>query len=307
MKQYIQCLAILVLIFTLTSCDSDINTNPTPSTNGVLPPSDIEVSTRNETTIAFRWKRTKGDTSIHTGYEITAKPGSGSPFTRSINVSDSSEFLFTGLNEGTIYEFRIRTISGMSQSSNSVDIQWSPARRTTKNARIYSSSSTFGSGIELSSGSTFTIEDADKWDLCFDDKNGQLLIGSPKKSSYVNNSFLFPNGKSPKLVRIRNLTTQAATLDDIWETISLGNGNQIGDASYQFQEQMIKLNDYQPMKGGIGFVVTVVNTSSTGNPINFAKVLVKSTGNSFVQSTGDNRYLELEVSYQPNINVPFAF
>ncbi len=302
MKFQKRILASLVLASAVffVSCEENSVIDPNPTGPIPMAPTGVQVSTRSNTSIAVRWTKATGDTVVATGYEVIAQAGpTATPITRPAAVGDSLEFVFTGLTEGVVYDFTVKALSGTRTSAASAKVLWAPAKRTTMSARMYVSSSSLGSGLNLATGESFTIADGDKWDICLDDKDNNLLVGSPGVSGYVNNSFQFPNGKDAKIVRIRNVTKRATSLDEIWETSSLGNALD----SSTFKEQLFDLGTFAASDGGLGFVVGILTATNT---LNYAKVLVKSNGVNFVQGSGTGRYIDVEVSYQSAANTPYA-
>ena len=299
-------LASLVLASTVFFVSCEENSIIDPGTSGTpLAPTNVQVSTRNETTIAVRWEKATSDTVTPTGYEVTATPTTGAAITRTTTVAAASGYNFTGLTEGTVYTFTVKALAGSNSSTSSSSVMWAPAKRTTSTGRMYVSTSSNGSGLNLATGANLTIANGGQWDLCLDDKDGNILVGSPGVSGYVNNSFQFPNGQDAKIVRLRGATYRATSLDDIWESSSLGDGTAEGDGTNQFKERLYDLGTINATQGGLGFVAAVF-TGNTTSPINYAKVLVKSIGGSFVQGTGSGRYVEVEVSYQSAVNTPYA-
>jgi len=302
MKFQKRILASLVLASAVffVSCEENSVIDPNPTGATPMAPTGVQVSTRSETSIAVRWTKATGDTVVATGYEVIAlAAGAATPITKTTTVAAASGYVFTGLTEGVVYDFTVKALSGTRTSAASAKVSWAPAKRTTMSARMYVSSSSLGSGLNLATGQSLTIADGDKWDICLDDKDNNLLVGSPGVSGYVNNSFQFPNGKDAKIVRIRNVTKRATSLNDIWETASLGDGS----STSTFKEQLFDLATIAASDGGLGFVVATFTIPTIAN---YAKVLVKSDSANFVKGTGSGRYIEVEVSYQSAANTPYA-
>jgi len=302
MKFQKRILASLVLASTVFFVSCEENSILDPGTGGTpMAPTNVRVSTRSETAIAVRWSKASGDTVAVTGYDVIATPATGGAAV-TVTATDTITTV-SGLTSGTVYTFTVKAKSGSNMSSASNGVMWAPAKRTTVSGKMYVSASSLGSGLNLSTGGNLTITQGGQWDLCLDDKDGRILVGSPGVSGYVNNSFQFPNGQDARIVRLRNMTTRAASLNDIWESSSLGNA---GDET-SFKEQLFDLSATSLDKStGIGFVAAVFSGANTTTPVNYAKVLVKAVGGSFVQGTGDGRYVEVEVSYQTSQNTPYA-
>ncbi|MBL8005073.1 MAG: fibronectin type III domain-containing protein [Candidatus Kapabacteria bacterium] len=309
MKFQKRILASLVLASTVFFVSCEENSLIDPPSGTPMAPTNVLVSTRSETSIAVRWSRPSADTVTATGYDVIATPASGSPITVSASGTDSIATV-TGLTEGTIYTFTVRAKAGSNMSAASSGVMWAPAKRTTVAGRMYVSASSQGSGLNLATGANLTIANGGQWDLCLDDKDGNILVGSPGVSGYVteapNGDYVFSNGQLAKIVRLRGATYRATSLNDIWESSSLGDGNISGDGANQFKERLFDLGTINAAQGGLGFVAAVFSGANTTTPINYAKVLVKSVGGSFVQGTGSGRYVEVEVSYQTAQNTPYA-
>ncbi len=306
MKFQKRILASLVLASTVFFVSCEENSLIDPPSGTPMAPTNVLVSTRSETSIAVKWSRPSADTVTATGFDVIATPASGSPITVSASGTDSIATV-TGLTEGTVYTFTVRAKAGSNMSAASSGVMWAPAKRTTVAGRMYVSASSQGSGLNLATGANLTIANGGQWDLCLDDKDGNILVGSPGVSGYVTQTGapLFPNGQEAKIVRLKGATYRATSLNDIWESSSLGDGTALGDGANQFKERLYDLGTINAAQGGLGFVAAVF-TGNTTSPINYAKVLIKSIGGSFVQGTGSGRYVEVEVSYQSAQNTPYA-
>lgn len=309
MKFQKRILASLVLASTVFFVSCEENSLIDPPSGTPMAPTNILVSTRSETSIAVRWSRPSADTVTATGYDVIATPASGSPITVSASGTDSIATV-TGLTEGTVYTFTVRAKAGSNMSSSSNGVMWAPAKRTTVAGRMYVSASSQGSGLNLATGANLTITQGGQWDLCLDDKDGNILVGSPGVSGYVSQTGLplFPNGQEAKLVRIGTRVYTANSLNDIWENTSFGTAQ--GDNNPQYAEDLINLSSpvYNPANGGVGFIAAVFTGTNNTTPVNFAKVLIKTNTakTSYVQGSGNDRYVEVEVSYQSSQNTPYA-
>lgn len=307
MKFQKRILASLVLASTVFFVSCEENSLIDPPSGTPMAPTNILVSTRTETSIAVKWSRPSADTVAVTGFDVIATPSGGTPITVSASGTDSIATV-TGLTEGTIYTFTVRAKAGSNLSPASSGVMWAPAKRTTVAGRMYVSASSQGSGLNLATGANLTIANGGQWDLCLDDKDGNILVGSPGVSGYVNSSFQFPNGQDAKIVRIGTRAYTANSLNDIWENTSFGTAQ--GDNNPQYAENLINLSSstYNPANGGVGFIAAVFTGPNNTTPVNFAKVLIKTNTakTSFVQGSGNDRYVEVEVSYQSSQNTPYA-
>ena len=82
-----------------------------------------------------------------------------------------------------------------------------------------------------------------------------------------------------------------SSLDEVYESVDLTSGT-LEEALYNFNAQ-------DAAGAPFAFVVKTENG-------NFAKVLVKATGGSLLQGTAPDRYVDLEISYQSGVDVPYA-
>lgn len=308
MKFQKRILASLLLASTVFFASCEENSLIDPPSGTPMAPTNIMVSTRSANSIAVKWSRPAADTVTVTGFDVIATPSGGTPITATSNLGTDTMLIVSGLTEGTVYTFTVRAKAGSNMSPASSGVMWAPAKRTTSSGKIYVSASSLGSGLNLASGANLTIANGGQWDICLDDKDGNILVGSPGVSGYVNSSFQFPNGQDAKIVRIGTKVYTANSLNEIWENTSFGTAQ--GDNNPQYAENLINLSSsqYSPANGGVGFIAAVFTGPNNTTPVNFAKVLIKTNTakTSFVQGSGNDRYVEVEVSYQSSQNTPYA-
>lgn len=210
-------------------------------------------------------------------FEIASPLAKG---TTSVNI--------TGLKTGTEYTFSIYTRGTDGKKSTAATIKWSPAKRWTKftngnDIKLYETSSSFASGLTFTATGpeSHVLADANMWDLCLDTRNDSYDIGSPALSSYTISAarttlIAFDTAK------YKNVTA----LNDVFESASLN----------PTKETLVNFNGVTK-----GFMFNFKTKDG-----NYGRVLVKATGGAILQGTAPNRYVDLEISYNPTANKPYG-
>lgn len=280
--------AMLFLSIIAFGCNE--NDDPVSSGTGApATPTGLKATAKSATEIILKWDTPSASaTPKATGYELTVTPGGAT----AIQISSTATIYTVGsLTEGTTYTFSLKAKSADGKTSNAATVKWAPARRSGV-IKLYSSkSTTFGSGLDLDGNggnpNVLKIAEGDKWDIAFDDKGTEATIIAPGQSLYVDNNFKFPNGKDAKKTYVSTLRySNAASLDDIFESTMLDAGT---------KEQGHLLNT----TNSFAFVVKTAEG-------NYAKILVLATGGKLIQGSGNDTYIEVQVSYQSTANVPYA-
>ncbi len=277
------CLAALAILI-LVACDGGTG----PGTTVTVPAAvdSLQATSINQTTVRLRWRASA--TAAVTGYRVTiVNTASGA----TIGTTNTTSTLFdvTGLTAGTVYAFRIqsRTADTVSVAR---EIRWSPAVRVTTMQggaiRIYETASGFGSGLGIQGGTALnlTIARATEWDLGIATRSADtLLFGSPGGLGYAALS-----GR-------------------------MSNDTRTGDNLYLNVDSLNQVFDTQIQMGAPGAFTIPLRTITRGFVLafqtragNFGKVFVKSANGVILQGTAPNRYIEVEISYQPVANVPYA-
>lgn len=281
--------AMLFLGFVAFGCNE--NDDPiTPGTNAPAAPTGLRATAKSATEIILKWNAPAA-TPQTAGYELTVTPGGATPI--QITTGTVTTLTVGSLTEGTEYTFSLKAKGTDGKASAAATVKWAPAKRSGV-LRLYSSkSTTFGSGLDLSNAGgvpeVLKIDEGGKWDIAFDDKNlDSIAIGSPYESRYIVDATLkFPNGNTPKKTLVSTLRySNASSLDDIFESTMLDAGT---------RERMQLLNT----TNGFAFVVK----TEEGN---YAKILVLANGGKIIQGSGNDTYIEVQVSYQSTPNVPYA-
>lgn len=291
-------LALLgAFILTLGIAGCNENDNPVTPPTAPNAPTGLMATSRSATSIGLKW--TAPATGVTpTGYSIKYTPVGGTAQTMDVATTSTTADI-TGLVEGTIYTITVSAKNSTAVSTASSAVMWAPAKRLTGTFKIYSSKSTTnGSGLRFNPADVLKIADGPEWDICFDDKDGRPLVGSPGVSGYVDGNNQFPGQKDAKIVALGRDYLGVNSLDDIYDVDSLSVAPTGG-----FKEVLKDLSTVPDKTKGYGFVVRSRKDPAT---VNFAKVLVKSDGTKLVQGTAPEQYIEVEVSYQTITNTPFA-
>lgn len=253
----------------------------------------LQATSVDESTVRLRW--TASSTAAATGYRITVLSSTGTVIGTPQNTSTSTATIadISGLTAGRVYTFRVQTRTKDTVSAETT-INWSPATRVRlangAPVRIYESESSFGSGLAIQGGvaQNLTVASASRWDIGLDTRpgtNGQpsFDIGSPNKTSYT----AFNNNGGRKTFVSSTVYSPVDSLNQVFDTQFSGGTD----------ERLITFTT-----ANRGFVMGVRTQDG-----NFAKVFVKaSAAGVILQGTAPNRYVEVEISYQPVANVPYA-
>ncbi|MCU0426944.1 MAG: fibronectin type III domain-containing protein [Candidatus Kapabacteria bacterium] len=273
------CAALALFVF--VACD---NSGTGPGTTVTVPAAvdSLQATSINQTTVRLRWRASA--TAAVTGYRVTiVNTASGA----TIGTTNTTSTLFdvTGLTAGTVYAFRIQSRTADTVST-AREIRWSPAVRVTTMQggaiRIYETASGFGSGLRIQGGTALnlTVARGNEWDLGINTRSDTMRIGSPGRLGYTGITM-------PRTTRIGNAAyTNIDSLSQVFDTeIQMGPAD-----TFDVPRTVTR-----------GFVFAFQTQEG-----NFAKVLVKSASGVILQGASPNRYIEVEISYQPVANVPYA-
>lgn len=304
MLKKLKLFAIMAFAFSvvLNSCTEN-STNPnTPGTEPKpLPVSNLMATSINNETIAIKFDASPSETNtLFKDYQVVMTPGTFAPVF--LNKGES-EAQFTNLSEGTIYKFEIVARYTNDSISTISSIEWSPATRfelSNNDAliRVYESASDLGSGLRMFSPMpdnaprTYTIANSAEWDLALYTKDGKLTFGSATKAPYS-------YANAPQTVQMFADTFQADSLSALFDSKAMN----AGDRDTKYTERVEDLAAINSAKN----VVFYVRKYEAGQTrYNYAKVMVKKNGASYLQGTAPNRYVEVQISYQKTADVPYA-
>ncbi len=273
-------------VFVIVACDTPA---PGPGTVTVPTPADsLKATSISATTVRLKWNASTATSLV--GYRVTILNTVTGGVIGTTNASTATTFDVNGLTAGTVYLFRVQARNNDTVSA-AREIRWSPAVRVTTMQggaiRIYETASGFGSGLRIQGGTALnlTVARGNEWDLGINTRSADtLFIGTPDALNYTAIT-------SPRLTKSANsIYPNIDNLDQVFDT----------------QVQM-------DTRGGVyaiplrtttkGFVFAIQTVEG-----NFAKIFVKAVNNVILQPniTPNNRFIEVEVSYQPVANVPYA-
>lgn len=246
----------------------------------------LKATSINAATVRLKWNASS-TTNIN-GYRVSILNTVSGATIGTVNVAGTTIDV-NGLTAGTVYLFRVQTRTADTVST-AREIRWSPAVRVTTMQggaiRIYETASGFGSGLRFQGGTALnlTVARGNEWDLGINTRsNDTLLVGTPESLGYT------------AITNPRRTKSGAALYSNV------DSLNQVFDT----QVQMDAVGGTYPIilrnttKGFVGAFQTVEG--------NFAKVFFKASATGVIlQGTAPNRYVEVEISYQPVANVPYA-
>ncbi len=278
--------------------------------NGVIfevikpdPITELKATSIDNSTVALHWALSisEGDENF-IGYELVVAPQEGDIWEPIVIQSGTNHYEVDNLTQGDTYTFTIYAIMTMGQEevpSEGAEIQWSPASRFTEPENdieiyMYESTSSLGSGLDLCNDDgypeTLTVGGGEEWDIGLYTFDGSVTVGSAAQILAEYSSF----DGTAKSVEIGDAYFDAASLDDVMLSEGL-------DQEFEFAERTFDLSQLDVNNN----VVFVLRTNYP--EWNYAKVMIKQIGGSFIQGSGDNQYLVCEVSYQKGKGVPYAF
>ncbi|MES2765192.1 MAG: fibronectin type III domain-containing protein [Bacteroidota bacterium] len=274
----------------------------TPPSTAPAAPTGLVANSKDYQSVRLKWTAsTSAKAADFKDYELTVTTPNGATPVQTLLVNkDSTGTIVTGLTEGVIYTFSLksRSTAASSNTSAAASVKWSPADRYS-NVRMYETkSTTFGSGISFKNSDTaLLVSQGNLWDIGLDtrDEGGvpSYDIGSPSKLSYTLKD-ASGNTITPRATLLSSKIYEGvASLDDLFDTQVLGEA---------------ALNMKPDTARRISF------TTSTQNFVffakteegNYAKILVKSANGKILQGIAPNRYVLMDISYQAAPNVPYA-
>ncbi len=297
-------LAMLVLsFFMFTACEDDPNPIEPEGTPLPAKVKNLNGAGISATEIKINWGKADADSSWFKDYIITVKEGETVVKTDTI-AKTLTTYTFNAATIEKVYAISVlgRNTNDSSNAANTATFTWATSKQYDKNYNesnitVYANtSSTYGSGLELSSTSedgypkTWKLDNYTKWNLAFA-KTG-IKIGSASEAGYAGSG-------TPADAFITPLET--------WD------GNALNDGPFQtsslesksWSKKLIDLEN-DPIATNATKGVCFYARVGEGASAHYAKVIVLKEGGKFVQGSAPDTYLHLKVSYQTAAGVPYA-
>ena len=268
-----------------------------------LAPAALRATSKDAKTVLLRWDASPSENDAKfNGYilHITGT-GVGPIAPKNISKDTVQPYEVFGLDEGTVYNFELVAVSTTTAESEASKVSWSPASRFTEiNAnpiKVYVKASSFGSGLDLYDATAvgprvLTIISSDEWNLGLRDDGNSLNFGSATILTYNY------SGTPIKTEVSSDNWINATGLDACFDSDALN----IDET--KFKEQVFDLNSLSTTDGVV-FVVRYKDGTNTN--YNYAKVWVKKPAGGFLQGSGNDQYIEVQISYQMTPGVPYAY
>jgi len=263
----------------------------------VAPVTDLMATSKDDKSVLLKWTAS-ADADI-TGYGIFIYPLNGTAPEDPIQIAKGvTTYLATGLTEGTVYNFDVHALKGNILSPKST-VKWSPASRFIYNIndaeiKVYETKSNLGSGLQLFDATggapkTLKIASHTEWDLGLFISGTNIWFGSASKmKTHYPTSFT----GAAKPCQMATNKYFFNSLEELFDSQALD--------SQTFSDSEVDLSTLTEGKN----VIFIVRTNSP--TWNYAKVMVLYKGGKYLQGTADDRYIEVQVSYQKTAGVPYA-
>ncbi len=294
-------LAALLLASGFLACNKseDNTTNPTGPT--LSAPTNLQAYSASVTSVGLQWTLSASESdAAFDHYSLKVKDNTGAVVTTQTLSKGNSQTVVTGLTEGVVYTFVLRSAdSGVYLSPDSASVQWSPAKRlTTDNQggppiQVYEFASSAGaSGLQFysqSSGAALTQSlsssnpDRILSDLFLQtDGTGNIVLENMALLSLANGKNTF----------LSTTTTDADNLDNPQATPPVST--------------TYTSNTYIVPSSAVSTSKILYAKSTTDNK--YVRILLMrnpSTG-TLIYSTSPNRYIKVQISYQDTAGVIYS-
>jgi hypothetical protein len=309
-RKLIQSSLLVVLMgFIAIGCNENPS-DPGPG-NGVT---GLSASSLSATSVGLSWNAFTGATS----YDVSWAPSSGAGASGSVSATTTSATA-TQLTQNIEYTFTVtpRTATGLGAAST---LRWAPASRFetpsnpvsgTTAIRLYEANSTNPSALNLSTNGQVLLTTLNpnapapagkaQIGMFINPRTGgtptKIIIGPVYAIPEYKLSAGLDINRIDTSVYISGTTYQITSLDTWYLSAPL---NTMIDAvsnvkAYEFTSAAISSNQ--------GFVV---RTGTSASNYHYARVMIKSIGGQIISGAYPNRYIELEISYQNGVNLPYA-
>lgn len=293
-------LLIASILLTFNGCDeeTDSPTDPTDDPDVTSPTNLVAASA--DKALLLEWTASVSESASNFGtYSLTV-------FNQSTNTSQeiaiakgTTKARVDGLSNGTRYLLTLRAVTTKGKkSSGFAQIEWSPAVRQNTDAsnqviKVYATTSANNSAIDFynSAGKAEVIPQSGQE---FKDRGDAYVFATSSSTTYL-------EIKSPDQASNKGLETQFSTvsanvdnLDDHLQASMPSAGT--------FSTKIIRIDDGSYTTGKVYFGRLV-----RGTDFYYFRLLVKrGAANNLIQGSGNDRFLEMVVSFQNSPNVPFA-
>lgn len=294
--------ALVAVMFAFNACEEDTVGPADPEPSNVT---ELKANSADDNTVHLMWTAPSDlDATLFQDYTVTYYPkGTGATNAPEMTTTDAGiPFAVTALDMDKEYTFVITTNYTDGQSSTGASITWAPAMRFEKVSaepiKVYIHTSSFGSGLTLyddlfEEPAVATVANIVDWHLGLDTKtSGEINFGSASSTTYTG----AVNAGSSAMVT--KALISANGLSDVFDSQGLDGKS--------FALQTVALAGAIPDAGKEGFVMYA--KTGDGATAHYAKIFIKynTTDNSVLFGTGDDKYIELTISYQKNAGFPYA-
>lgn len=289
--------AALALVMVFTACEED-TTDPTTEEPTPTPISGLAANSINDSTVALKWTASTSEThELFDGYYLNMTDDQGTVYVEQKvdPLTEGQALNVSGLPGQAEVTFSVTVRFTNDSVSAPVTIKWATADRFTEDfyfetLKVYETASSFGSGFDMYNADeegpiTLKVGSGADWDLGLKTTDG-MVFGSAEAVGYTT---VDPDATT----EICKEVVYAESLDAVFDTEALSMKN--------FEVGVVNLDE---MSGSFVMVVRRQNPATDG--YNYAKVLVKYANGGYLQGEADNRYIELELSYQLEEDLPYA-
>lgn len=292
---------LMTAALSLASVGCNENDPITPTGNAPTAPTSAKAVSLSSTSVGVSWTPST-DTGTIT-YTVKYMSNGTVADSGSISNITGSSTTVTGLT-AKAYTFEVYAVRGTDMST-AASVIWAPASRYNGSTiRMYEKLSGSGSGLTidpaLGGPQNVSVSSSVNPDLStvqlvmFVTPTNNVLIGS----AYGIDEYKNVDGFN-RNVYISDSVYAVPSLDAWYENVSLDQriNTASGNLSYFTLPATVS---------GSNTFMFYVRTGSTASEYHYARVLVKSPGGKVLQGSGNDRYVEMEISYQNTPALPYA-
>jgi hypothetical protein len=288
------------------------NENPidiTPTTGAPNAPTGLQASSSSTTSVILNWTAAAdtGTITYKVSYSTTGTGGSGS-----VDAGAATTKEVTNLTAGQLYKFAVTAVRNGVESAADT-LSWMGANRytsdqaTTTTIKMYEFASSKGSALALDNFAPYNGPRNLKTASDPPAVTQLAMIVDPGGTVAIGPAFAFPNFShvlefDPNVYISKN-SFSANSLDSWFVSKSLDNYVFTSDATTQYNKAAISFP--ASSANGFGFFIRTGTAGGT-NGYHYARVIVKSVGGKILQGSPDDRFVELEISYQSTPFMPYA-